>query len=227
MALDRSLEEIFALHWEACKYDLHKCIPATVTAVNAGAQTVDVQIAVNGLIFDELGTAISVPAFSITSVPLGTLRGGGFFLWLPVVTGDSVMLHFTDRSMDNWSAGDGSATDPGCVSQHSADSCYAVPMIAPSKKALTSPGAGALALGVDGSDEQIVISTSDVKIGRGASNYVALANLVATELSAIKTVLAAIVSGGIASLTTGTVTYASPAVAYSPGPVAATIAKAQ
>jgi hypothetical protein len=140
--------------------------------------------------------------------------------------GDYVMLHWSDRSMDTWQASTGTAVDPGNLAQHTMDSCYAIPMIAPTAKALASVSGSAVVIGKDGGSEQIVISASDIKLGASASNYVALANLVAAELANIATALTSIVvtipttgAVGLPSAGTGT-------VVYTPGPVAATIVKA-
>lgn len=192
MPIERNLAEILGAHWDACKADMVKCLPATVLAVDTGKQTVDVQVGINNMLFDPFGNYCSVPAPSITGVPLGVLRGGGFLVSVPVAVGDYVMLHWSDRSMDTWQASTGTAVDPGNLAQHTMDSCYAIPMVAPTAKALGSVSGSNIVIGKDGADEQIVISSSDIKIGRGASQLVALGPKVDAITSALSTWLTAL-----------------------------------
>jgi class 3 adenylate cyclase len=179
MPIDRSLEEVFARHAEKVKSDIRKCVPATVTAVHPDKQTVDVQVGVNQLLFDDLGNAVSMPAPSYTDVPLGVLRGGGFFVWVPVAAGDTVLLVFSDLSCDSWRSGDASApVDPVWAGVHTHDSPFAIPMVAPDAKALTSPAAdpSKIIIGKDGGTAQIRIGSSDIELGAPASDAVALAS---------------------------------------------------
>jgi hypothetical protein len=221
MPVQRSLPEILRAHADAIKSEIRKCLPGTVTAVDATHQTVDVQLAVNGVLFDELGTAVSVPAPSLSGVPLGVLRGGGFLVWVPVSVGDSVLVMFSDLSCDVWSAGPvgNSAVDPGWVGQHTHDSPFAIPMVSPAAGVLTSTPTNKVVIGKDNADEQILIGPSDIELGRGATDFVALASKVEAELNKIAATLATGSNSG------GPVVFATPYT--TPGPVAATLVKAQ
>lgn len=176
MPLERSLAEVFGAHADQIKHDIWKCRPATITAVHADRQTVDVQVAINGLIFDDLGSAIQEPAPSFSDIPLGVMRGGGFLVWLPVAVGDSVLLMFTDLSTDTWRAGDGTAQGPGWAGQHTCDSAFAIPCCAPDAKMMAAPNAdpGKVIIGKDGASAQIRISATDIELGAPATAAVAL-----------------------------------------------------
>jgi hypothetical protein len=227
MPLERSEAEILGAHADAIRADFRKVVPATILAVNG--QKVDVQIDINSTLFDEINTAISVPAASLSGVPYCSLRAGGFSLWIPPTVGDSVLIIFSDLSYDTWQArnrGD-PPVDPGWKGFHTADSPFAIPCIAPATQPLTTAPSGSLVIGKDGSDEQIVISGSDIKLGAGASNFVALANLVATELGKIATALTSIVVTIPVTSPAGTPSAGTGTAAYSPAPVAATLVKAE
>lgn len=172
---------------DVTKNEIRKVAVATVTAVNASAQTVDVQLAVNNPIFDELGNVATEPAPSLSDVPLGVMRGGGFFVWMPVAVGDSVLVLFSDLSADVWRAGDGTAQDPGWVGKHTMDSPFAVPMVAPDAKIFTDPGAdsGKLIIGKDSSPAQIRLSATDIELGNAPTTAVALASLTDAVLQAL------------------------------------------
>ncbi len=219
MPIHRSQAEIFRAHGDALKAEIRKCLPATVTAVDVAKQTVSVQIGVNGVLVDELGTAVSVPAPSMSGVPLGVIRGGGFLVWVPVKVGDYVLLIFSDLSCDTWSASSsGTPVDPGFVGQHTHDSPFAIPMVAPDAKALTSPSSNQLVIGEDASDAQIRIGAGQINLGRSASDFVALATKVLTELQKIQATLLTGSNSG------GPVVFGTP---YTASPVAATKVQAQ
>jgi hypothetical protein len=185
MPLERNLAEVFGAFGDAMKNDLYKARPAIVTAVHASRQTVDVQIATDNIIFDDLGQTYVDPAASFVDVPLGVMRGGGFIVWVPVAVGDSVLLIFTDLSTDTWRAGDGNPRPPGWAGKHTADSAFAVPMIAPDRNMLASADPSKMVIGKDGSSALIKLSATDIELG-GVSDAVALASKVDLVNAALK-----------------------------------------
>jgi len=224
MPLSRSLAEVLGAHADNVKNDIRKILPGTVTAVHPDRQTVDVQIAVNNVIFDDIGQGYSEPAPSISDVPLCALRGGGMFVWVPVAIGDSVLVVFSDLSTDTWRSGDGSAADPGWLGKHTLDSPFAIPGIAPDAKFLADPQTDAtkMIVGKDGGAAQIRISASGIELGHPATDAVALATKVAHELTTIATILNSLVapSGG------GPVTHGGP-TPYVPGAVNSALVQCQ
>ena len=219
MPYDRSLGEVVDAARDATLEGIRKCAVGVVTAVHGAF--VDVQLTVNTPLIDEYETATFELAPVFGSVQLCTLRGGGFCVWVPVAVGDSVLVVFTDLSTDTWRAGDGSrAVNPGWVGRHTADSPFAIPMIAPDAKALASAGNSKMIVGVDGGTA-IAIGPSDIELG-GNSDAIALASKVATELTKIQTAMASLtVTTGPG--TGGTVIASTP---YVPGAVASAIVKA-
>jgi hypothetical protein len=237
------LPEILGAHADILKGDIKKCIPATVTAVYAAKMTVDVQIAVNDVMFDPLGNAYSVDAPTIADVPLGVARGGKFFVWVPVAVGDSVLLVFSDLSSDSWRLAADAPTegvDPVFLGRHTLDSAFAIPMFAPDAKAFADPALDPtkIIIGQDGGPE-IKISASGIELGAAGatppSDYVALASKVETELNAVKTAISALSAAvAFATYVPPLPAFAAPAAVpvvfsppspYSPGPVASSLVK--
>lgn len=219
------MAEIFGAHLDVTKNEIRKVATGTITAVHADRQTVDVQLAVNNPVFDELGNVFTEAAPSLSDVPLGVMRGGGFFVWLPVAVGDSVLVLFSDLSCDAWRAGDGTAQDPGWVGKHTYDSPFAIPCVAPDAKMFADPNAasGKVIIGKDGSQAQIRVGATDIELGAAATDAVALASLVATELGKIVTALGSLtVTTGPG--TGGRVVASTP---YAASAVASTLIKAQ
>lgn len=186
MPLSRSLTEVLNAARDSTLDGIKKCIPATVTAVHASRQTVDVQIAIKNPLFDEYGAVAFEKAPSFADVPLGVMRGGGFLVWVPVQVGDSVLLVFSDLSTDTWRSGNGSPVPPGWVGKHTTDSPFALPCVAPDASFLSSPGAdpGKLIIGKDGATAQIKISASDIELG-GIADAVGLASKINAAVTTI------------------------------------------
>lgn len=218
--------------------DLHTCMPGEVVAVRSDAsnkrQFVDVLPMLQRCVDDEEGVPRDEPLPLLQMVPVAYMQGGGFFLSVPLRPGDPVLLLFAERSLDSWiqNATPGAKTPvvPGDLSQHPLQGAIALPLG-------PAPRAGLLA-GVDGSD--LVIGTSAgtilarfssagfVTFAEGV-NFVALANLVLTELQALWTAVNghthAVATTGTASAQTGTAA-AQPSPIGSAGSVAATKTKA-
>lgn len=191
MPLERSESEILFAHTEQIKQGIKKCIPATVTAVHPDRQTVDVQVAIINVVHDELGNTFQEPVIGMSDVPLGVMRGGGMFVWLPVAVGDSVLLICSDLSCDTWRAGDGNPQPPGFTGRHTYDSPFAIPCCAPDGKFFTSPNAdpNKIIIGPDRDTAQIHIGPSDIELGHPAADKVALASKVDNNFATILTSL--------------------------------------
>jgi hypothetical protein len=176
MPLPRSTAEILGLYADTIRADMRKCLPATVTAVCPNRQTVDVQIAINQPLFTDLGDVVTETAPSISDVPLGIMRGGGFFVWLPVAVGDSVLLVFSDLSTDTWRSGEGQPQPPGFMGVHTADSPFAIPMIQYDSKFFSDPNNAPtkVIIGHDGSAAQIRLSATDIELGNAVTGSIAL-----------------------------------------------------
>lgn len=197
MPLSRSTPEILGLYADALRADIKKVLPATVTAVHADRQTVDVQIAINLPLFTDLGDVVTEPAPSISDVPCGVLRGGGFFVWVPLAVGDSVLLVFSDLSCDTWRSGEGQPQDPGFMGLHTMDSAFAIPMVGYDSKFFSDPANAPtkLIIGKDGSAAQIRLSDTDIELGNAVTDTVALATLVKGELQKIATAFSTFIPG--------------------------------
>jgi hypothetical protein len=180
--------------------DLHTCMPAEVVAVRASdrdaRQFVDALPLTQRTVINEDGEPISEAYPVLQMVPVGYLQGGGFFLSVPLRIGDVVLLVFAERSLDAWieacKPGARSPVVPGDVSMHTLQGAIALPC-GPAPRAT-------LLAGVDAAD--MVIGTTDGTIlarfrGDGSvsfaegTHYVALENLVATELGKLWDAIAA------------------------------------
>lgn len=221
---ERSLAEVLSAHADTIRDEVRKCIPATVTAVHPGRQTVDVQVAIRNPLTDEYGAVTFEGAPSFSEVPLGMSMGGGFFVWLPVAVGDSVWLMFSDLSMDTWLEGAGDQpVAPGWVGKHTADSPVAIPIVKVKSKVFADPNndPNKVIIGKDGSQAQIRLSATEIELGATHGDAVGLDSKIVAELHKLQLTIASATapSGG------GPVTYGVPY--SSPSSVGSTLIKAQ
>ena len=88
--------------------------PGIVTAVNLAAQTVTVQLAIQGAIDSPDGTTQNVNMPLLADVPICWPRAGGFALTMPIAIGDEVLVVYGDRCIDSWwqSGGIGAPLSP-------------------------------------------------------------------------------------------------------------------
>jgi Phage protein Gp138 N-terminal domain len=186
MPVTRNTGEILHAERDATLEGIRKIAVGRVTRVNG--QRCDIQLSVNTPLVDEFGQVTFEAAPVLGDVPIGTIRGGGYLIWVPVAAGDSVLVVFTDLSTDTWRASDGSKpVSPGFVGRHTADSCFAIPMIAPDSQALSSADSTKLIIGKDGSSALIKISASEIDLGANATDAVGLAHVIDTAVSTIIT----------------------------------------
>jgi hypothetical protein len=208
------LEDVLLEAMDDRLLDVHTAVPGKVLRYDVATQTADVQPLVRAG-----GVALPV----LPNCPVAFPRGGGFFLSFPLQVGDFVFVVFPENSIDLWRARSGAEGDPGDQRRHSPTSGVALPCLYPSARALSDAHGANLVLGKDGGT-QVHIKSGQVSIGsENASDFVALAAKVATELAKLNADLNTLKSGVLAALsvvappgpTAGLVVGAGAATAFS------------
>lgn len=198
-----TLAETIQLYTDNLRSSTYHTYPGVVVAFYSGDGTADIQPAVNDVRFDaDTQERISEPFPVIPKVKIMYPEGGGCKITWPLNAGDRVTLHAYDLD-PTVHAQTGKVEDPQDVRRHGGGYWQAKP------EDITVAGAVAVPAG-------LVITAPSIVLGAGATDFVALASLVATELGKIQTALNSfppVPSGG------GPVTPGSP---YTPGSVAAT-----
>ena len=200
-----TLAEVLTSFGGALKASMYHTLPGVVKAFYASDGTADIQPAVNDVRFDvDTQARTSEPFPIIPKVKVLYPSGGGFSITWPLSVGSKVTLHAYDLD-PTVHRQTGNVEDPADVRRHGGTYWMAIP------GDVTDQGLGATA-------GQIVIDGPGITLGAGATSFVALATLVATELGKIAATLATGSNSG------GPVVFASP---YTPGSVAATVVKAK
>lgn len=213
---------------------IYCALPASIVAYSPATQRADVKPQLKHTVRDALENKELVEDLPILcDVPIMFQRFGGFMLTMPVAVGDTVLLVFTDRSIDKWKTNGGNV-DPIDLRAHDISDAVAIPGLYPGPAALPATLTTGLALGKAGDTTlQIHIDGTSINLGGpGATDFIALASKVLTELDKIKTafnththpVPALAVAAAPGSTTPGNTT--GPSATYTSASVAATKAKA-
>lgn len=187
MSITRSWAEVIRAAVDARVADIHTALPAQVVSYDASKQTVDVQPLLQRVYRDDDGTEKSESFPQIPNVPVAFPRAGGYALTFPVAAGDTVLLVFAERALDQWRARD-KEVDPGDLRMHDLSDAVAIPGVYASAKALTNAAQTDRAVfGKDGG-LQVAVKAALIEMGEkdaGALDFVALAQKVLTELTNI------------------------------------------
>lgn len=198
-------------------------VPGKVQSYNATTEQVDVIPMTKRVTRNADGERIVEALPVLSSVPVSWTRGGGYFLRMPLAAGDGGLILFPDTDIGAW-LHSGEISDPGDERLHSIGGAVFVPGLETAARVLAGVATGHLVLGKEGGP-QVHIDASSVQLGAAGGQFVALSNLVATQLTTLKSAIsgAAVVAGdGGAAFKAALIT----ALSAWPASVAATATKA-
>lgn len=189
VAEDVSLADLLRQASAAALDGVYTSMPGVVQKYDAAKQTIDVLPAVRRWYVDsETGERVAEDLPVIPTVPVVFPAGGGYALTFPLAAGDPVTLVFSMVSAAEFLE-TGQITLPLDTRTHCANYPVALPGALPRPAALTDATDTMLHLGYRGADAQIEITHSEVHLGRGATETLALASKMVTELGKIATAL--------------------------------------
>jgi hypothetical protein len=169
--------------------DVYTMIPAKVTRVDLSRQQVDCQVLVKNVTEgeDEERQVVSWPV--VTCVPIQFPGANGYRMTFPVTQGDTGALVFSHRSLDKWLTGSGAEVDPQFDHDHGLNDAIFLPGLKPFGQPWQSCPTDHMTVGAD-TGQQLHLHSDTIVAGDEASaQFVALANLVKSELSSIASAL--------------------------------------
>lgn len=211
-----------AVAWAMRRLRVH--LPATVEAVHLDdeghAQLVDVRVDVGEYVRSLEGERPEYEPI-IPSVPIEWMGGGGARLTLPLERGDTGLVLFCDRSLDEWQANaTGQVVARDKRTHHLSDAVFAPGLRRPAAP-WTGARTDAVTLGFDGGaggpePMQVHITREMIALGEKSPAYaVALAEKVKAEVTALRNTVNSLVSA-----------FNGHTHLYIPGPGTATVASA-
>lgn len=126
-----TLPEVIYDAIESRLVDLHTCMPGYVEKFDAAKQICNVQPA----LMRKFANGKVEPLPVVTNVPVLYPRGSKFSVTFPLDVGDSVLLFFSERSIDRWMS-KGGVVDPADARKHHLSDAFCMPGGYPSTKSL-------------------------------------------------------------------------------------------
>jgi hypothetical protein len=142
------LSEVLDMVRASAVADVRVAIPARVERWDAAKQQVDCSPLVKNAYDDEDGVRQVEALPVIPNVPVVFPGGGGFRVTFPIAVGDTVLLVFSDKSLDKWLAVGGSV-DPSDDHAHNLSDAIAIPGLRDFAHPLTTAPGSTLDIGAD------------------------------------------------------------------------------
>lgn len=195
MIRDTPIESSIESFINADRFSLNTAIPASIDSYDPDTRTAKVKIHYSDHFASEGTEANREDWPPIPDCAVLFPRGGGFVFTWPLKKGDPVLVVFSQRSLQEWSASDGK-TDIGSflISTHNPGDAIVIPGLSPSKNK-------------DGEDTEIKITTdgelqvksSKVRLGTlDAAKALALAEKVDAAIQNAEAKINAIVAAALA-----------------------------
>jgi len=181
-----TLAQVLVEALESRLADIHVALPARIEAYDAATQTADCKPLIKRALrlseTEELVESLPV----VPGVPVLFPRAGDWFLSLPLKKGDTVLLVFCERSLDQWLE-KGDEVDAGDLRLHGLDGAVAIPGVYSSKDKLANVHEKKIVLGRNGGAQIHIRDDDTVALGEESpSDWVAIAADVNTELDKLK-----------------------------------------
>lgn len=184
-----SLADVVTGAIDATLGKIHTSMPGKVVSYNSLAQTADVQPMCKRQLFTADGEKVYESLPLLPGVPVCFPRGGGYVVTFPLQAGDTVVLVFSEAGLAEFLE-TGSEAEPWDTRRHHISNAVAIPSISPDTAPLASGDNSArtagIVIGKDGANEQIRFASGSIKLGADATDFVALASLVNTNLTSMR-----------------------------------------
>lgn len=159
--------------------DIWTTFSARIESYYSSSRTADLQPVIRRPLGFGESESVFEPLPILPNVPIRFPMGGGgtYAITWPLEVGDFVDVHVTTYSQAQWRR-TGTMGLSGDTRPHNLSSCYATPGACPNSQALEQAEQMAL-----------VIEAPEIKLGKSATEFVALASKVLTELNKIKSAM--------------------------------------
>lgn len=200
--------------------EVHVSLPGRIEKYDSTTQKANVQPLLKRPLVDEDGVELDPETLPvIPDVSVAFPRGGGAFISWPLKQGNIVGLVFSERSLDQWLAGNGGVTDPGDFRTHSLSDPYVTPGPCPFSLAIADADPDDLVMAFDGGVAIHIKSNGEIHLGsKNATDALALASKVeAGQQNIVDAII-----GGVPGSMDGGLALQSTIIALLTNPVAST-----
>lgn len=198
-ALDRNdwtLGEVLDAHREAMQNELHTALVGRVQSYDVDQQTAEIELVQQRALSTEEGEHVFERLPVLRAVPVVQLRAtvGGWFVHMPIVAGDEVVVLVLERDYQRWRQTGDVAVTPDTRLHHLANA-IALPGLPSRPRLMAGLPTDALVIGLDGGATIAVKSDGTVEVA-GAEDLALAGNLdtalskIAQSLDEIRTAIA-------------------------------------
>lgn len=187
MADDISTEELLRLLLEQAARDMRVALPGRIESYDKAKQRANVRLELQYYLPDPDDDPVPQDHPVLQNVPVAFPQGGGYFCAFPLAKDDPVLVVFCDVPIGAWLQ-KGSKCEPGHTEMHGLGGAVCYPGLRPSGSPLQSADNALMRLGKDGdTSAQVEFAAGEVRAGAGASEAVAIASKVKSDMDALKT----------------------------------------
>ncbi|ODN41078.1 Gp138 family membrane-puncturing spike protein [Piscirickettsia litoralis] len=129
-----TLEQVLHAALESRLCDVHTSIPGRIASYDAKTQKANIQPVIKKKLRD--GRSFSMPV--ITDIPVMFPSAGGGLLSFPAKQGDTGLLFFCERSIDQWMTGDNDEAEPLGNHKHNYTDAVFIPGLYPYSRTLNA-----------------------------------------------------------------------------------------
>lgn len=158
-----TLAEVIRGAIDARLEDVHVAIPCVVESYDAAIQAVNAQPLIKGRYVDEDGTLVVERLPVLTGVPVVFPGANGYRLTFPLAKGDTVLVVFSEASLDKW-ARHGGEVDPIDDRRHALSDAIAIPGLRSFASPLASAPTDRMTIGSD-TGLAIHVDGASIRIG--------------------------------------------------------------
>lgn len=166
--------------------DVHTSMPGRVESYDRATQTAEIRPQLKRVLRRRNGERVAEELPVIPCVPVSFPRVAGFFIHFPVKVGDFGTLVFSEYDIGRWRT-IGDVVDPGDTRRHGLSGPTFVPGVFPQGSAITDADLSddQMRLGAEGAYVIEISDTGEIQLPAGAATFLARADRVLIELSAI------------------------------------------
>jgi len=185
-----TLADVIRQAMQAELAEVHTAMPGKVHRVYADRGTIDIKPQLRTASFTADGERVLEDLPIIPDVPVQWPRAGGFSLKMPINVGDAVTLLFNEQDLGVWREQEEPA-DSGDLRRHGLSGAVAL-LGAFTKSTVPAIPAANLELGHEGTDAATIeITPDEIRLTKGATEYMARADRVETQLQDLANALIA------------------------------------
>jgi hypothetical protein len=141
-------------HLDGRQAQIHTTMPGIIVSYDPGKMTAVVQPAIQAMHRQLDQTKVPTNIHEIHDVPVHFPGGGGYTLTFPVKPGDECLIHFSERSIDNWHQ-QGGTQAPSDARMHDINDAIVTVGLRSQKRPLGAAGAFAVSRGGHGDNVQL------------------------------------------------------------------------